>query len=204
MLKSPLAMRVRTESLEWIAQESGLLPGPEGPHIKNVFKSVTLSCKSIVITPTWKCLVNPKIVSIHTDPLARVTHCTGLWKQAETNVLSCIHLFIKTLTRCLPNSNPVPTVLVGTRIYDGWLPPGQFTGQLEGWTCVPLAWVFLFPLELVTVESLDSCWQSPVISSCPWEWTSWVAFCMLEGFQPFCYCSENGVLMFIGGLESLL
>lgn len=82
----------------------------------------------------------------------------------------CIYLFIKTLTECLPNGNLVLRVLGDTRIY-AWSvhrPLGRL-GHLSLWnefSCY-LTWV-----ELVTVESLGCCWQSPVISRRSWEWTS--------------------------------
>lgn len=44
-----------------------------------------------------------------------------------------IHLLIKILIECLPNSNLVLTVLVDTRIYDCCFRPGQFPGYLEDW-----------------------------------------------------------------------
>lgn len=68
---------------------------------------------------------------------------------------SCIHLFIKTLTECLPNGNLILTVLGDTRIY-AWSvhrPLGRL-GHLSLWnefSCY-LTWV-----ALVTVESLG-CW----------------------------------------------
>lgn len=44
---------------------------------------------------------------------------------------------------CSPNSNPVLTVLVDTRIYNCCLIPGQFPCHLEGWA------ICLFDMSLV-------------------------------------------------------
>lgn len=92
---------------------------------------------------------------MHTDLLARVTHSSGLEKHSETNIFSCIHLFIKTLTECLPNGHLILTVLGDTRIYARSVhrPLGRL-GHLSLWnefSCY-LTWV-----ALVTVESLG-CW----------------------------------------------
>lgn len=119
---------------------------------------------------------------MHTDLPARVTHSCGLWKHSKTHIyIFCIHLFTKTLTECLPNSNLVLTVLVDTGIHD-WSVHRPFgrLGHLSLWNEFSC---YLMGVKLVTVESLGYCWWSPVTSCCSWEWTSRVAFCVLEEFQ---------------------